>query len=83
MRIVSLNAWGGAMFDALASWLPTVAADVVCLQEVTRTPGLAGWAGFDDGERALPQRADLFDDLRELLPRHQGCLLYTSPSPRD
>ena len=22
MRIVSLNAWGGAMFDALAAWLP-------------------------------------------------------------
>jgi hypothetical protein len=42
MRIVSLNAWGGAMYDELAAWLPTLAPDVVCLQEVTRFGDVAG-----------------------------------------
>jgi endonuclease/exonuclease/phosphatase family metal-dependent hydrolase len=72
VRIVSLNAWGGAMFDELAAWLPRCGADVLCLQEVTRTPGRRGWTHFADGERTLPQRADLFDDVGALLPRHQG-----------
>jgi len=29
-------------------------ANVVWLQEVTRTPGLGGWTTFADGERTLP-----------------------------
>ena len=37
MRIVSLNAWGGAVFGPLVEWLPRCGADVICLQEVTRT----------------------------------------------
>lgn len=81
MRIVSLNAWGGAVFDTLAGWLPRCGADVLCLQEVTRTPGLGGWSRFDDGERTLPQRADLFDDVRAALPRHQGAFLTSDSGP--
>ncbi len=81
MLIVSLNAWGGAMFDALGPWLSTVDADVVCLQEVTRTAGLTGWTRFDDGERALPQRANLFDDVRALLPAHQGIFVVSDRGP--
>lgn len=81
MRIVSLNAWGGAMFDALAGWLPRCGADVLCLQEVTRTPGLGGWTRFADGERTLPQRASLFDDVRSLLPRHQGVFVTCDAGP--
>jgi endonuclease/exonuclease/phosphatase family metal-dependent hydrolase len=81
VRIVSLNAWGGAMFDALATWLPTCGADVLCLQEVTRTPGLGGWTSFDDGERQLPQRANLFDDVRALLPRHQAMFVASDAGP--
>jgi endonuclease/exonuclease/phosphatase family metal-dependent hydrolase len=72
VRIVSLNAWGGAMFDELAAWVPQSGADVLCLQEVTRTPGRRGWTHFADGERTLPQRADLFDDLCALLPGHRA-----------
>lgn len=72
MRIVSLNAWGGALYDALASWLPALDADVLCLQEVTRTSTAGGWTSFSDGERSLPQRANLFDDVQALLPRHHG-----------
>jgi endonuclease/exonuclease/phosphatase family metal-dependent hydrolase len=81
VRIVSLNTWGGAMFDALASWLPSCGADVICLQEVTRTAGLRGWTTFADGERTLPQRADLFADLTELLPGYQGHLLASDLGP--
>lgn len=81
MRILSLNTWGGAMWDALSSWLPTCHADVVCLQEVTRTAGLRGWTTFTDGQRALPQRADLFADVAEHLPGHQGHFLASDAGP--
>lgn len=81
MRIVSVNAWGGALYDDLAAWLPSSGADVVCLQEVTRTPGLAGWTRFDDGDHVLPQRADLLDDVRRALPRHQAIFLASDSGP--
>lgn len=81
VRVVSLNAWGGARFNELASWLPECGADVLCLQEVTRTPGLGGTTEFADGERTLPQRANLFDDVRELLPRHQAMFLASDAGP--
>ena len=69
------------MFDELAAWLPHAGADVVCLQEVTRTAGLRGWTRFEDGERTLPQRADLFADVQALLPRHQGVFLASDAGP--
>jgi endonuclease/exonuclease/phosphatase family metal-dependent hydrolase len=72
VQIISLNAWGGTMYDPLADWLGTCEADVLCVQEVTRTPNLSGWTRFDDGERSLPQRADLFDDISAALPCHRG-----------
>ncbi|MGC4938659.1 endonuclease/exonuclease/phosphatase family protein [Kribbella sp. DT2] len=81
MRIVSLNAWGGAMFDHLAPWLQAVDADVLCLQEMTRTPGASGWTRFEDGERSLPQRANLFEDVRALRPTDQGFLLVSDAGP--
>ncbi|WP_312874870.1 endonuclease/exonuclease/phosphatase family protein [Actinomadura litoris] len=81
MRIISLNAWGGAMFDALAPWLDTCGADVLCLQEVTRTPALGGWTRFDDADRSLPQRADLLADVRARLPRHQGLFAVSDAGP--
>lgn len=81
MRVVSLNAWGGAVFDALADWLAGLTCDVLCLQEVTRTPGLDGWTTFSDAERALPQRANLFADVQRLLPRHQGWFVASDAGP--
>ena len=76
-----MNAWGGAMFDSLVEWLPRCGADVLCLQEVTRTPGLGGWTKFSDEERQLPQRANLFDDVRLALPRHQAHFLASDAGP--
>lgn len=81
MRIISLNAWGGAMFDELARWLDACDADVLCLQEVTRTPTATGWTRFDDAERSLPQRADLLTDLRTRLPRHDGLFCASDSGP--
>ncbi|GGQ73762.1 endonuclease/exonuclease/phosphatase family protein [Couchioplanes azureus] len=81
MRIASVNAWGGAMADELLRWLPASGADVVCLQEVTRTPGLSGWTHFADGERSLPQRADLLADVRAALPRHQAIFVTSDSGP--
>jgi endonuclease/exonuclease/phosphatase family metal-dependent hydrolase len=81
VRIVSVNAWGGALSDELLAWLPGSGADVACLQEVTRTPGLTGWTRFDDGERALPQRADLLADLRGALPRYQAIYVAGDTGP--
>jgi hypothetical protein len=81
VKIVSLNAWGGAEFSALSEWVPQIGCDVLCLQEVTRTPGLSGWTTFADGERSLPQRADLFTDVRQLLPRHQAWFVTSDSGP--
>lgn len=81
MKIVSLNAWGGAMYEPLVEWLSGCDADVLCLQEVTRTPGLGGWTRFEDGERTLPQRANLFADVCAALPTHQGVFLTSDSGP--
>lgn len=81
VRVVSLNAWGGTMYDAFVDWLPGCGADVLCLQEVTCTPDLGGWTRFDDGERALPQRANLFDDVRTALPGHQALFVASDAGP--
>lgn len=78
---MSLNAWGGALADDLLKWLPDCGADVICLQEMTRTPGLTGWTRFTDGERSLPQRADLVDDVRGVLPRHQSIFVTSDSGP--
>ncbi|MGW5263157.1 endonuclease/exonuclease/phosphatase family protein [Microbispora sp. NPDC004025] len=81
MRIISLNAWGGAMFDELAAWLDSCDADILCLQEVTHTPTTHGWTRFDDAERSLPQRADLLSDVRSRLPRHHGLFTASDSGP--
>lgn len=81
VRIISLNAWGGAMFDDLAPWLDACGADVLCLQEVTHTPGLGGWTRFDDADRSLPQRANLLGDVRARLPRHHGLFTASDAGP--
>jgi hypothetical protein len=73
MRILSLNTWGGRLFDALIDYLPRSEADVLCLQEITRTPDAPGqWLTHRDWKGDLPQRANLFDGLREALPRREA-----------
>jgi endonuclease/exonuclease/phosphatase family metal-dependent hydrolase len=71
MRILSLNAWGGRVFEPLLPFLTSVDADVLCLQEVVRTPG-AGirWLSYRGDGAELPQRANLHDEIRMAMPDH-------------
>lgn len=81
VRIMSVNAWGGAMWDDLAAYLPDVDADVVALQEVTRMPGLRGWTRFEDRDRVLPQRANLMADVVAVLPDHEPWFTVSDTGP--
>lgn len=69
------------MFESLDAWLPRCGADVLCLQEVTRTAGVHGWTKFVDAERELPQRANLFDDVRSRLPAHRADFVASDAGP--
>ncbi|MDP9116696.1 MAG: endonuclease/exonuclease/phosphatase family protein [Actinomycetota bacterium] len=83
MRVVSLNAWCGGMFESLAQWLPKCGADVLCLQEVTQTPGYREWVTYTDADRTSRQRASLFDDVRRVLPDHQAQFFTCDTGPVD
>ncbi|MEX0287170.1 MAG: endonuclease/exonuclease/phosphatase family protein [Paracoccaceae bacterium] len=79
-RFVSLNAWGGREWDSLRAWVPDIDADILCLQEVIRAPDPSPeWLTYNDPNRILPQRADLFVDVSALLPGHIG---YFAPAAR-
>jgi endonuclease/exonuclease/phosphatase family metal-dependent hydrolase len=79
MRILSLNAWGGRVHQPLLKYIGGVGADVVCLQEVVRTPGHPhGWLTYRDRDLRLPQRANLFDEIRAVLPEYQGRFFPTA-----
>lgn len=58
MRIVSLNAWGGKLHAPLIPYLAEIDADVLCLQEITRSVTVSSdWLVYRDGSHILPQRA--------------------------
>lgn len=59
VRIVSLNAWGAALYDALIEWLPSCGADTICLQNSPEHWGLTAGPTFADSERALPHRCEV------------------------
>ncbi len=67
--------------EPLARWLPTCGADVLCLQEVTWTPGHSGWVTYADGDRTSRQRSSLFDDVRQALPGHQAQFFTCDTGP--
>jgi len=73
VKIMSLNAWGGRLYDELAAFIAAQAPDVLCLQEVVRTAGAPGpWLTYRDHGIELPQRANLFDDIAAILPSHDA-----------
>lgn len=79
MRVVSLNCWGGQLYDALLPYLAQVEADVFCLQEVLRSPDrTGGWYVYSDGPVTLQQRPDLFHEIAAVLPDHDGMFFPTS-----
>jgi endonuclease/exonuclease/phosphatase family metal-dependent hydrolase len=82
MRIVSLNAWGGQLWEALAEWLPRCGADILLLQEVTRAPEpMPAWMEYRDAYRHLWQRSDLFGDVRALLLGWQAIFAAAARGP--
>ncbi len=62
-------------------WLPGCGADVLCVQEVTRTPGHDGWVTYTDADRTSRQRSSLFEDLRRALPQHQAHFYTCDTGP--
>lgn len=66
-----LNGWGGALHEGLLDYIRRSAPDVLCLQEVVHTPAATeDWLEYRDGERPLPQRANLFLEVSQALPHH-------------
>ncbi|MGB3330859.1 MAG: endonuclease/exonuclease/phosphatase family protein [Thermomicrobiales bacterium] len=66
-----LNAWGGALTEALLPYLQHEHPDVLCLQEVTHSPATTKpWLEYRDGSHILPQRTNLFTDVATALPNH-------------
>lgn len=73
MRIMSLNAWGGKLYDQLLPYIERTAPDVLCLQEVVHSPATKkDWLIYRDGDHVLSQRANLFRDVSRVLPEHVG-----------
>lgn len=71
MRVVSLNAWGGKLYEPLKDYIGTERPDVLCLQEVVHSLSMKhGWLDYRDGSQELPQRANLFREVASLLPDH-------------
>ena len=71
MRIMCLNVWGGKLHAALLPWLAKTAPDVLCLQEVIHSPETdREELTYRDGDHVLPQRANLFREIRDALPDH-------------
>ena len=76
LRIVSLNVWGGLLHEPLMRYLVDVDADVLCLQEVGRTPGSqSDWLVYRDHGVELQQRVNLFEELKAALPDHDAFFL--------
>lgn len=79
LRILSLNAWGGSLHAPLIRYLGDVDADVICLQEVARTPASASeWLAYRDHGVELQQRANLFDEIGAILPGHDAFFAPTA-----
>jgi hypothetical protein len=79
LRIISLNAWGGRLHEALIDYVRQSDADVLCLQEVLRAPDPgSGWPIYRDSGLELPQRANLFAEISAALPGHDGFFCPTS-----
>jgi endonuclease/exonuclease/phosphatase family metal-dependent hydrolase len=79
LRIISLNAWGGRLHEALIAYVTEADPDVLCLQEVLRAPGTGcGWSVYRDGDVELPQRFNLFTEISTALPGHDGFFCPTS-----
>lgn len=66
-----LNGWGGRLHEELAAYVAAADPDVLCLQEVIRTPSARRPVlNYRDGGADLPQRANFLADVAAALPGH-------------
>jgi endonuclease/exonuclease/phosphatase family metal-dependent hydrolase len=79
---MSLNGWGGTLYDRLQSYLREASPDVLCIQEVVHTPGAPkDWLTYRDGDHILPQRSNFFRDVCEALPEHAAIFCPAARGP--
>ncbi|MDI7863937.1 endonuclease/exonuclease/phosphatase family protein [Rhizobiaceae bacterium n13] len=79
MKILSLNIWGGMLHAPLLDYLAEVDADVYCLQEVARAPkARSEWLTYRDHGVELQQRANLFEEIKAVLPEHDAFFCPTA-----
>lgn len=73
MRVLCLNGWGGRLHDRLLAYLKETDPDVLCLQEVVHAPlSPHDWLTYRDLHVELPQRANFFTEVSQVLPNHQA-----------
>lgn len=73
MKLLSLNCWAGRLFPSIRDYILSENADVICLQEVLRSDTTeAEWVTYRDGHLEYQQRANLFEDMRAVLPDHDA-----------
>jgi hypothetical protein len=76
MRIVTLNCWGGRVYEPLLRYIREVDADVLCLQEMYASPpGVPSPLIFTYEYRPAedpPVYPSLFADIQNALPGYQS-----------
>jgi endonuclease/exonuclease/phosphatase family metal-dependent hydrolase len=72
LRVLYLNTWGGRTYHPLISYLPTVDADVYCLQEVMSTPQMPLDALLSESDTEYFARVNLFSNIQAALPDHHA-----------
>jgi endonuclease/exonuclease/phosphatase family metal-dependent hydrolase len=77
MRIVTLNTWGGRVYEPLRAWLRDIDADIYCLQEVFSSQEYGFYSDeVPEGRQGDPLiRVNLFEEVQKILPDHRGMML--------
>lgn len=79
---MSLNAWGGKIYEYLMPYLALERPDVLCLQEVVHSPQADRvWLQYRDGDHVLQQRANFFRDVAQILPDHVATFCPFAQGP--
>lgn len=79
LRLISLNAWGGRLHAPLIRYIAETDPDILCLQEVTRSVSARHeWHIYREPGLELPQRANLFEEVRAVLPSHDAFFCPTA-----
>src|SRR3989338_5488710 len=77
MKLVSLNTWGGKLFQPLMAFITEQSkdTDVFCLQEVFSTD--SGKTDYRNEEHDIDARLNLYQEIEKRLPGYVG---YYAPA---